>query len=61
MGPFGPKLGPNEAESIPGPYGNPPGPFWAHFGPKNPKVDQNPTIPKISEIWTLASAQRLQM
>ena len=53
MGPFGLKLGPNEAESFPGPYGSPPGPFWAHFGFKNPKIDQNPKIPKISEIWTL--------
>ena len=54
MGPFGLKLGPNEAESFPGPFGSPPGPIWAHFGPKNPKIDQAPKIPKISEIWTLA-------
>ena len=53
MGPFGLKLGPNEAESIPGPIGSPPGPKRAHFGPKKLKFDQNPKIPKISEIWTL--------
>ena len=47
------KPGPNEAQSFPGPYGSPPGPFWAHFGPKNPKIDQNPKIPKNNEIWTL--------
>ena len=55
MGPFGLKLGPNEAKSFPGPYGSPPGPIWAHFGPKNPKMDQNPKIPKNSEIWTLVN------
>ena len=56
MDPFGLKLGPNEAESIPGPYGSPPGPFWTHFGTKNQNILQNPQIPKISEIWNLAGA-----
>ena len=31
MGPFGLKLCPNEAERLPGPFGSPPGPFWAQF------------------------------
>ena len=31
MGPFGLKLCPYEAECLPGPFGSPPGPFWAHF------------------------------
>ena len=53
MGPFGLKLCANEAECLPRPFGSPPGPFWAHFGPKNQKIDQTPQIPKISEIWTL--------
>ena len=53
MAPFGLKLGPNEAESFLGPYGSPPGLFWAHFGPKNLKNDKNPKIQKSNEIWTL--------
>ena len=56
LGPLGLKLGPNEADAIPGPYGSPPGPFWAHFGPENQKKYKNPKILKISEIWTLVNS-----
>ena len=55
MGPFGLKLCPYEAECLPGPIGSPPGPFWAHFWPKNPKNPKNRKIQKNSEIWNLDS------
>ena len=42
-GPFGVKLGPNESESTPGPFSNPPGPKNPH---KNQTKTKNPKIPK---------------
>ena len=43
MGPFGLNLGPNEAESTPGPFGGPPWPQKDHIGTKNPKVAKSGT------------------
>ena len=41
-GPFGLKLGPNESESTPGPFPNPPGPKKPHKNPKKSKKSKNP-------------------
>ena len=45
-GPFGLKLGPNESESTPGPFPNPPGPKNPYKNLKNPKKTKKSKNPQ---------------